>query len=129
MLTKTVAMGDTSPVTMATAAHQTNNLANMSPVGSTGTEKFADYEESECGEEQEQDLDVNTLPKQMPEKEPETPAKTVLPEDYNATTGLTPSGFEGWQIAHLRVNCDRPNVPGHSLKRPFCLETPTRDKK
>ena len=57
---------------------------------------------------------------------PETPPKTVLPEDYNPETGNTPLHGEGWQMTHARVNCDRPGVPGHSVDHPFCLATPTR---
>ena len=47
---------------------------------------------------------------------PETPAKTILPEDYNPETGNTPLHGEGWQMTHARVNCDtdRPGVPGHT---------------
>ena len=57
---------------------------------------------------------------------PETPAKTILPEDYNPETGNTPLHGEGWQMTHARVNCDRPGVPGHSVDNPYCLATPTR---
>ena len=49
--------------------------------------------------------------------------------DYDPTTGWTPHGAEGWQISNARVNCDRPGVPGHTFEDPFCLATPTRDKK
>ena len=59
--------------------------------------------------------------------EPETPPKTVLPEGYDPTTGWTPLGAEGWQVANARVNCDRPRVPGHSIDNPFFLATPKRD--
>jgi len=61
----------------------------------------------------------------------QTPPKTVLPDGYDASTGLTPLDAEGWQVAHVRANCDRPNIPGHTAEGvpgPFCLATPTRAK-
>lgn len=43
-VTKTVALADTSPLTVATANQETNNMdmdmGNVSPVGSTGTASF-----------------------------------------------------------------------------------------
>ena len=60
---------------------------------------------------------------------PETPDKTVLPADYDVTSGWTPPGWEGtWQETNARCNTSRPGVPGHSYEKPFCLATPTRDK-
>ena len=59
-----------------------------------------------------------------------TPKKTVLPDDYDATTGNTPPGWEGsWMEVNARVNCDRPRVPGHTSSTsippgPFYVDTP-----
>ena len=61
--------------------------------------------------------------------EPETPDKTVLPADYDPSTGWTPDGAPGYQVANLRVNCDHDGVPGDTFSTPFCLATPSRDKK
>ena len=59
--------------------------------------------------------------------EPETPDKTVLADDYKAETGCTP--HDDWRILNHRVNCDRPNVPGHTSTPskppgPFYVDTP-----
>ena len=140
---KVVALADTSPATVATAQHQ--GQANASPVG---TEHFASYASSEAPSEvgnvmawqwpPRQALppvwwDPNGPPnqgppKEIPEHEAETPPKTVLPADYDATTGTTPLGAEGWQVTNHRVNFKRPKVPGHSAVKPFCLATPTKDQ-
>ena len=58
-----------------------------------------------------------------------TSPKTVLPKDYDPTTGWKPLHAEHWHVANARVNCDRPGVPGHTFDKPFYLDTPTRDKK
>ena len=68
-----------------------------------------------------------------PEESPQvvdaqTPPKTVLPKGYDPKTGLTPLGAEGWQVDNIRCNTDRPGVPGHTRKRPFCVATPERDQ-
>ena len=70
-VTKTVALADTSPLTVATANQKTNNMGNVSvsPVGSTGS--VSDGNES-----------------QSPVKAvAATPKKTVLPDDYDETVG------------------------------------------
>ena len=135
--TKVISLADTSPVTMATAGQ-----GNESPVG---TEHFASYASSEVGGvvmawqwPPRQALppvwwDPNgppnqAPPKEMPDHEAETPPTTVLPADYDATTGTTPLGAEGWQVTNHRVNFKRPKVPGHSAVKPFCLATPTKDQ-
>ena len=59
----------------------------------------------------------------------ETPPKTVLPWNYDSTCGRSPPFGEGWQVVHTRVNTDRPGVPGDTFDDPFCLATPTREKK
>ena len=77
-VTKTVALADTSPLTVATANQETNNMGNVSvsPVGSTGS--VSDGNES-----------------QSPVKAvAATPKKTVLPDDYDESSGNTPHGFE-----------------------------------
>ena len=76
-----------------------------------------------------------TVAARMEDKEPvrqpdfgcETPPKTVLPKDYDPTTGWTP--YSHGNPFNARLNCDRPGVPGHSIDNPFYLDTPTRDKK
>ena len=40
IVTKTIALADTSPLTVAMAIQETNSMGNVSPVGSTGTEHF-----------------------------------------------------------------------------------------
>ena len=126
IVTKTVEVAGISPLTEATAAQDTNNLGNTSPVGSTGTEKFADYLESESSDIGEQQL---SPVKVEPQK---TPKKTVLPFDYDGSTGNTPHQ-EGWRVTNHRVNYDRRNVPGHTSTPskppgPFYVDTPPSSK-
>ena len=102
---------------MATA-NQTNNMGNVSvsPVGSTGS--VSDGNES-----------------QSPVKAvAATPKKTVLPDDYDETSGNTPHGFEGtWREHNARLATDRPLVPGHTSTPskwpgPFYVDTPPSSK-
>ena len=65
--TRTTEVVGISPLTVANAAQDTNNLGNTSPVGSTGTEKFADYLESESSDIGEQQLSpVKVEPQKTP---------------------------------------------------------------
>ena len=114
LVTKTVALADTSPLTVATANQETNNMGNVSvsPVGSTGS--VSDGNES-----------------QSPVKAvAATPKKTVLPDDYDETSGNTSHGFEGtWREHNARLATDRPLVPGHTSTPskwpgPFYVDTP-----
>ena len=54
---------------------------------------------------------------------PETPVKTVLPKDYDQTTGCTPAGayIDEWRCAFKR-----PGVPGDTKENSFNLATPDR---
>ena len=62
--------------------------------------------------------------------ESETPDKTILPADYDPTSGWTPPGWQGtWRETSARCDTSRPGVPGHTYEEPFCLATPSRDKK
>ena len=69
LVTKTVALADTSPLTVATANQETNNMANVSPVGST---YFPAGSVSDGNESQSPVKAVAATPK-----------KTVLPDDYD----------------------------------------------
>ena len=60
--------------------------------------------------------------------EPETPDKTVLPDDYKAETGCTPPTDRGDVVYHHRLNYLRPGVAGESSDNAFCLGTPKRQK-
>ena len=60
--------------------------------------------------------------------EPETPDKTVLPDDYEAETGCTPPTDLAHVTYHHRLNHVRWGVPGESSDTPFCLGTPKRQK-
>ena len=115
--TKVVPLANASPITTA-LVHQAN--AGVSPA------RTAHYTDgSSVGDE---DLLADVMAAEAsPVKQ--TPPKTVLPKDYDPTTGWTPHGAEGRQVSNARVNCDRPGVPGHTFEDPFCLATPTRDKK
>ena len=54
---------------------------------------------------------------------PETPAKTVLPKDYDQTTGCTPAGayIDEWRCAFKH-----PGLPGDTKDNSFNLATPDR---
>ena len=56
---------------------------------------------------------------------PETPPKTMLPNDYDQTTGCTPAGADitSWSCAW-----PRPGVPGATRENSFNLATPERDQ-
>ena len=116
-VTKTVALADTSPLTVATANQETNNMGNVSvsPVGSTGS--VSDGNESQS-------------PVKAVAATPNGPKKTVLPDDYDETSGNTPHGFEGtWREHNARLATDRPLVPGHTSTPskwpgPFYVDTP-----
>ena len=118
LVTKTVTLADTSPLTVATANQETNNMGNVSvsPVGSTGS--VSDGNES-----------------QSPVKAvAATPKKTVLPNNYDETSGNTPHGFEGtWREHNARLATARPLVPGHTSTPskwpgPFYVDTPPSSK-
>ena len=117
--TKVVPLTKVSPITTA-LVHQANGNAGASPA------RTAHYTDgSSVGDEE---LLANVMAAEAsPVKQ--TPPKTVLPKDYDPTTGWTPLGAEGWQVSNARVNCDRPGVPGHTFEDPFFLATPARDKK
>ena len=88
VVTKTTQVVGISPLTVANAAQDTNNLGNVSPVGSTGTEHFTDGSVSESdGNEPQSPVKVLAV----------TPKKTVLPEDYKSETGSTP--YMDWRKA------------------------------
>ena len=129
--TKKMGMADTSPGTVANAAQAAGiNPGTVSPMGSTGTEKFGDYL-SESGDEAEGGLSND---KAVVGVAPKTPAKTVLPDDYDASSGNTPAGFEGtWREVNARVNTTRDLVPGHTSSPrvppgPFYVDTPPSAK-
>ena len=120
---------DTSPLTMVNAAPATDKLGNVSPAGSTGTKQFSDYAGSESGEEQNlRDINAEL------ESVPKTPKKTVLPKEYDASSGHTPPGFEGtWRETNARCGTARPLVPGHTSSLrvppgPFYVDTPPSKK-
>ena len=107
---KTTAMGPLpSPLTAFNAAQDTTNVGDTSPARSTGTEQFADYVESESGEEQNLD-----------ETPAWTPAKKMKTFTHDVHHGLTPPGLnpldrdrvqavlrtsKGWEATH-------PDIPG-----------------
>jgi hypothetical protein len=101
----------------------------VSQAGSTSTAHFSASGSESGGEEEILDDTVAEL-----ESIPKTPTKTVLPEEYDASTGNTPPGFEGtWRETNARCGTDRPFVPGHiSSPRappgPFYVDTPTSKK-
>ena len=120
---------NTSPLTMVNAAPATDKLGNVSPAGSTGTMQFSDNAGSESGEEQNlRDINAEL------ESVPKTPTKTVLPEEYDASSGHTPPGFEGtWRETNARCGTARPLVPGHTSSPrvppgPFYVDTPPSKK-
>ena len=82
VVTRTTKVVGISPLTMASAAQDNNNLGNTSPAGST--EVFSDYAESERGEEQEQELEQPIFD----DVGFETPFKNHKPP----TSGTTPLG-------------------------------------
>ena len=114
---------------MVNAAPATHKLGNVSPAGSTGTMQFSDYAGSESGEEQ----NLRGIKAEL-ESVPKTPTKTVLPEEYDASSGNTPPGFEGtWRETNARCGTDRPFVPGHTSSPrvppgPFFVDTPPSKK-
>ena len=123
--TRTTEVVGISPLTVANAAQDTNN-GNVSPVGSTGTMRFADHLESESSD---------VLEPQSPAAAPMTPKKTVLPDDYDATSDNTPPGFEdtSWREHNARLATARPLVPGHTSTPskwpgPFYVDTPPSSK-
>ena len=122
LVTKTVALADTSPLTVATATesgdqqHGQRVVVSVSPVGST---HFPAGSVSDGNESQSPVKAVAATPK-----------KTVLPDDYDETSGNTPHGFEGtWREHNARLATDRPLVPGHTSTPskwpgPFYVATP-----
>ena len=120
---------NTSPLTMVNAAPATDKLGNVSPAGSTGTMQFSDNAGSESGEEQNlRDINAEL------ESVPKTPKKTVLPKEYDASSGHTPPGFEGtFRETNARCGTARPLVPGHTSSPrvppgPFYVDTPPSKK-
>ena len=64
---------------------------------------------------------------------PKTPPKTILPDNYDASTHRSPDS-PGWFRVSLRVARAHPDVPGATSTPsvppgPFCLATPTSEKK
>jgi hypothetical protein len=120
---------DTSPLTMVNAAPATDKQGNVSPAGGTGTAHFLAGGSESGGEEQILGAIVAEL-----ESVPKTPTKTVLPEEYDASSGNTPPGFEGtWRETNARCGTDRPFVPGHTSSPrvrpgPFYVDTPPSKK-
>lgn len=70
-------------------------------------------------------------PRKVAKPVPETPPKTRLPEDYDASSGNTPPGWEGtWRQDNARLATARPDVPGHTHTPskppgPWNVDTPT----
>ena len=122
IVTKTVALANTSPLTVAMVIQETNSMGNVSRVGNTGTEHFTTGSVSESdGNEPQSPVKALAV----------TPKKTVLPEDYDSETGSTP--YDDWRILNHRVNCSRPSVPGHTSTPskwpgPFYVDTPPSSK-
>ena len=115
-----------SPLTINTAlnaAQDANNLGNASPAGSNGTEQFADYVESESGEEQEQEM-VQPI---FDDVGFETPFKDHKPP----TTGTTPLGENSFNHRIHLVLAGGPNynvqehVKGWQEESPIKLYPPT----
>ena len=124
---------NTSPLTMVNAAPATDKLGNVSPAGSTGTMQFSDNAGSESGEEQK--CRTSAASKLSLSRSPRRRHKvSVLPEEYDASSGHTPPGFEGtWRETNARCGTARPLVPGHiSSPRvppgPFYVDTPPSKK-
>ena len=89
------------------------------PVGSSPAAGSSPVDSLDHGEEPEQSTPAMKKPK-----------KTVLPDDYDETSGNTPHGFEGtWREHNARLATDRPLVPGHTSTPskppgPFYVDTP-----
>jgi hypothetical protein len=126
---------DTSPLTMVNAAPATDKLGNVSPAGSTWAPcssritPVRPLTGSESGEEQNlRDINAEL------ESVPKTPKKTVLPKEYDASSGHTPPGFEGtFRETNARCGTARPLVPGHTSSPrvppgPFYVDTPPSKK-
>jgi hypothetical protein len=76
--------------------------------------QFSDYAGSESGEEQ----NLRGIKAEL-ESVPKTPTKAVLPEEYDASSGHTPPGFEGtWRETNARCGTARHLVPGHTSSPP-----------
>ena len=103
---KAVSLAEASP--LSTQAAGIVQRANVSPVD---TIAFSDALS---------DSSVGASPVKQ------TPPKTVLPMDYDPTTGWTPAGAN---VNEWRVGWPRPGVPGETEVNSFNLETPNRDKK
>ena len=96
----------------------------LSPAGSMHSAVYSDYSQ----DSDESDLTQALSPE---EKALKTPAKkTILPADYDASSGNTPVGFEGtYREVNARCNTERPLVPGHTSSPrvppgPFYVDTP-----
>ena len=104
----------------------------LSPAGSMHSAVYSDYSQ----DSDERDLTQALSPEAVPaleeeEKALKTPAKkTILPADYDASSGNTPVGFEGtYREVNARCNTERPLVPGHTSSPrvppgPFYVDTP-----
>ena len=111
---------------MTTAAEVTNKLGKVSPVGSTHTEKFPDYE-SESGKEQEQEQEE--VQPVVDEVEPGfgTPFKNHVPP----SSGTTPIGENSFNHrVHLSIRGGpnylvQPGVKGWREESPIKLYPPT----
>jgi hypothetical protein len=105
----------------------------VSPAGSTGTMQFSDNAGSESGEEQK--CRTSAASKLSLSRSPRRRHKvSVLPEEYDASSGHTPPGFEGtWRETNARCGTARPLVPGqtsspHVPPGPFYCPPATRDQ-
>ena len=103
----------------------------LSPAGSMHSAVYPDYSEDSDESDLAQALSQEPVPAlEQEEKVPETPAKTVLPEGYDASSGHTPPGWQGtWQEVNARCWTPHPMVPGHTASPsvppgPFFVDTP-----
>lgn len=115
---KEYVLAGNTPVTVDAGKVPTNLVGNASPAGSAHTFDYPWYD-SDAESTSENGV---------------TPKKTVLPEDYDATSGNTPPGFEGtWRQTNARVSTVRELVPGHTstpskAPGPFYVDTPPASK-
>ena len=67
--------------------------------------------------------DPDIVPKEK-KPPPQTPPKTIMPPDYDASTGCTPAGanIDAWR---MNGPWPRPGVPGETEENSFNLATPT----
>ena len=109
----------------------------LSPTGSMHTAVYSDYSHDSDESDLAQALSAEAVRGlEEEEKAVKTPAKskTVLPKDYDASSGHTPPGWQGtWQEVNARCWTPRPMVPawvpGHTASPsvppgPFFVDTP-----